>query len=269
MAAHACRLEDGRRPQRALGRARGLCGRRPVIQAVLTGHAVAIVVVAEAAEATHDAAQAIPLLQLVSLPFQQAQSLLGPVQPRLVALTCCAEIVDVGAFDVVVAGNALFVRRGAQRGGEVEHVVVYGALELAQGRDEGGFRVVLLSGYVSHALRPRLCDNMWTATSERRVLTGELAGGIMTKQAAQRAWRDGAMDELSHAMHDVGCTMSQEQRRVLGESDATCQTLKPEPLPRKTKDSSAWRPSRHLIAHAISPCTSPVVPLLASAPLCQ
>lgn len=59
----------------------------------------------------------------------------------------------MGAFDVVVvARNAFFFRRGAQRGGEVEDVVVYGALELAQSRDEGGFRVVLLSGYVSHAL---------------------------------------------------------------------------------------------------------------------
>jgi hypothetical protein len=115
----------------------------------------------------------------------------------------------VGAFNVVVVGveacghledDGVFslVRLGAQRGGEVEDVVVYGALEFTQGRDEGGFRVVLLCSYVSRAsstlgcpgAEPRLPSRAVQPATEMGFLTGELAGGIMTKRAAQRAWSD-------------------------------------------------------------------------------
>jgi hypothetical protein len=76
--------------------------------------------------------------------------------------------------------------------------VVYGALEFTQGRDEGGFRVVLLCSYVSRAsstlgcpgAEPRLPSRAVQPATEMGFLTGELAGGIMTKRAAQRAWSD-------------------------------------------------------------------------------
>lgn len=110
----------------------GVGGRRPVVQRVLAGHAVSVRggALAQAAEAAHHASQAVALLDLVVLPLEQAQALSRPVQAHLVVLVG-------GVLGVVVGG-------GAQRGGQVEDVFVDGALELAQGRDEGtgGFRVL-------------------------------------------------------------------------------------------------------------------------------
>jgi hypothetical protein len=70
---------------------------------------------------------------------------------------------------------------------------------------------------------PRLQSQAVQPATTTGILTGELAGGIMTKQAAQRAWRHAVGERSGGAVACAYGTMfrAQRQRRVLGESDAT------------------------------------------------
>jgi hypothetical protein len=180
VSADAGGLQDGGGPQRALCGGGGFVCRRPVVETVLAGDAIAIVVVAQPAEATHHSPQPVPLLQLVSLALEQAQALAGPLEAHLVVLAGDAQMMQIDAFVVVGVDNALIVvgvevGAGAQGGSEVEDVVVDGAVEVAQGGDEGGFGVLDSAG-------ASVIDGRRHVESSR-MLTGELAGGIMTRRA--------------------------------------------------------------------------------------
>lgn len=101
-------------------------------------------------------------------------------QPRK-AVDCSIDDAVLVLVGVAVLVLVLVVRLGAQCRGEVEHVVVYGALELTQCRDEGGLRVLCAATSVKAS----------ATTTVSAILTGELAGGIMTTTApgqAQLAW---------------------------------------------------------------------------------